>query len=464
MFGLKTRMTSFLITALAAVIPLKAQIIDLPKRDWALVPGTVSAGVEFGLSVLSYRYGCAHEFSHQQVVVQNGTIDLTFLSKINPAVLCPMIEKPYGPSFKMPALKPGKYPVRVNLLQPCHLDGCKMAIPQEEAGTLLVQEEGKITYVVDPGTTTAGADFTLNLLSPQFTCNLEYLRTSSAVQGNKITLTFLDKANPLIRCIPEKKMYGPAYKMAALKAGTYEVWAVRLPACVEQGCKIEPVPELAGKLVVTGTAPDRKGWYLDPDQVKAGTAFTLNVVNNLYGSCNTDFTHSSLQIRENAIHVTFSIENHPERVCIWDKRPHGPSFNLQPLKAGRYPVTVQVMPACLYTEPRCQIGIPDIMPLVPVDTLDVVQALGIHTPVRSNLSAVAAWRGEALEVLLPAGAQGKWNAEVVTLSGKRLAASTVDAAAGSALIKVGRGERGLAVVRLISPDRQVQTLRVTLND
>jgi hypothetical protein len=466
MIALKSRLATLLLTAVSIALPVRAQIIiDPPDRQaWTLVPGTVPAEQIFALSVVSYRYSCAHEYDNQKVVVQDNVINLSFTSKINPVVLCPAIDKPYGPEFKVPALKAGRYKVMMNLLQPCHVQEpmCRMAIPVEEAGTLVVGESDKVSYVVNPSSVPEARDFELKLLSPQFTCNIEYFRTSSVVQDNKITLTFLDKANPAIRCIPEEKMYGPSYKMTALKAGSYEVWAVRLPACVEQGCKILPVPVLAGKLVVTDVPVVRKGWYVNPGEVRSGTAFTLNVVNNEYGTCNTEFERSSLTVQGNAIHVSFVIVNHPDRVCIVDKRPHGPSFQMAALKAGAYPVSVQVLPACMFTTPRCEIGILPFVP-PPVDTLHVIQSLGLGgSAPRSEV--FAAWRGQALEVTLPSGARGLWQAEVVGLDGKRLAVAPVDAARGTTALRMGRMDRGVAVLRLTSPDKVTQTLRVAVGD
>lgn len=455
------RMMALLLLAMA-FLPLQAQVvIDPPAKDWVLSPGTVSADQAFNLDVLSYRYSCAHSYANHSAVVNAGRIDLSFTSTVDPRVLCPAIYKPYGPTFRMPALAEGKYRVFVNLLLPCHVGAtpCKAAIQVEEAGTLVVGPQGKITYVIDPSTVRAEQDFTLNLLSPDFTCNLEYLRTASRVQDGRITLTFLDKANPLVRCIPEKKMYGPAYKLAGLKAGTYEVWAERLPACVEQGCKILPVPELAGKLTVTAVPAARKGWFLKQKEVLAGRPFSMSVVNHDYGNCNTDFENTSLVVGEKQIGVSFTVVKHPERVCITDIRPHGPTFSVGAMKPGSYPVTVQVMPACLYTEPRCAIGLPVIQ--APVDTLIVMQTLGLDGIAPAGAAPRAAWRNGALSLLLPGGSRGIWRADVLDLSGRRLLSAPVDAGKGAALLGLRRPERGMVLVRVTAPAAQeTHTLRV----
>lgn len=456
-------LTAIFALTLAFALPARAQIVIDPPTDeptWALTPGTAAAGSTFELTVLSYRYNCGHTYSHQSVVVNEGQIDLSFIATADPKAICPAIYRPYGPSFKMPALKAGRYRVFMNLMQPCHLDGCKMMIPREEAGTLAVTAEGEITYIVDPPSVAAGTAFVLNLLSPQFGCNIEYSRQASSVQEGRITLTYLDKANPLIRCIPEKKAYGPAYRLSGLKAGTYEVWAVRLPACVERGCEPAPAPVLAGKLVVKGEDPVRKGWFLKQKEVKAGTAFPLSVVNHEYGNCNWSFGHTSLVVQDGKIHTTFTVEHHPERVCITDIRPHGPSFAMQGLKAGVYPVTVQVMPACVYEKPSC-LPVIQLTPPQVVDTLVVTQTLSLGgTSAPPGTGPLAAWRDGSLSLLLPAGARGLWRAEVLSLSGRLLHSQPV-APGAEARLGLKKPEAGAVLLRVQGPSaKETHTLRV----
>lgn len=464
------RLTSFLVPILTLAPSMHAQIIDLPRPvpDWAMTPPSVAAGQAFELSVLSYRYGCAHEFANQAVVVNDGRIDLSFTSSINPAVLCAAIEKAHGPAFKMPALKEGRYSVFMNLMLPCHVAEpmCRAAIVVEEAGILTVGGEGKITYVIDPAQVEADQEFTLKLLSPDFGCNIDYFRTASRVQDGKITLTFLDKANPLVRCAPLQKMYGPEYKLPGLKAGIYEVWAERLPACVEQGCKVLPVPEPVAKLEVKPIIVTRKGWFLKQKEVKSGAPFTLNVVNNDYGNCNTSFDHTSLVVQDNAINVSFVVVNTPDRVCLMDLRPHGPAFNVNAMKPGRYPLFVNVMPGCIFSEPRCLIAIPEF-PAVASDTLIVSQTASLAGPAQSLKGLQASWRDGALRLRFPNGAQGRWRAEVLSLSGRRLHSALISAGAdrGTAILSgIPKPDRGILLVRMVSPTLEAHTVRVPVQD
>jgi hypothetical protein len=320
-----------------------------------------------------------------------------------------------------------------------------------------------VSYLINPASVEAETDFTLELLSPQFTCNLEYLRTSSRVQDNKITLTFLDKANPLVRCIPEKQAYGPAYKLQGLKAGTYEVWAERLPACVEQDCKVLPVPVLVARLAVTPKQDARKGWFLKSRVANAATPFDLQVVNNAYGNCNTSFEHASLVVRDGSISVSFVIVDHPDRVCVTDIRPHGPAFSLQGMKPGRYPVLVQVLPACVYATPSC---LPVVLLAAPevVDTLVVMQSLGLGGPTRSGSGTLASWRDGSLSLNLPAGATGIWGVDVLSLSGRRLHKGQVAAGNGAVLLGLRKPERGMVLIRMTSPALETHTLKVPVQD
>lgn len=465
-----SRLTAALTLAFAMAIPLHAQIIiDPPLAAWTLSPENTKADEAFTLSALSYRYTCASSFANQVVNVVEGRINLSFTSSIRPEVSCPANDlRPYGPAFKMPPLKAGKYAVSMNLLLPCHVTqpACRIAIPVEAAGTLIVGAlDPVISYVIDPAQVAAGQDFSLNLLSTYFHCNIDFTYLASRVQDGRITLTYLDKANPVRLCLDDKGLYGPAYKMTALKAGTYEVWAERLPACVEQGCKILPIPVLAGKLVVAEGPYARKGWFLKNREVKAGAAFNMGVVSNDYGSCNTEFANTSLVVQDNQIRVSFSIKSIPDRVCIVDIRPHGPTFQVQALKAGRYPLFVQVMPACLFTEPRCELI--DIPPIpVPVDTLIVSQSLSLGGPsAPSGQGPAAFFRDGSLSLQLPAGAQGIWRADVLNLSGRRLESVPVAAGEGALNLSLAsKPQRGVYMVRLVSPARETHTIRVPVKD
>jgi hypothetical protein len=222
-------------------------------------------------------------------------------------------------------------------------------------------------------------------------------------------------------------------------------------------------PELAGKLVVVDEpVPPRKGWFLKDRVTLAAAPFSMTLLNHDYGNCQTEFTHTSLVAQDGRIRVSFVIRQHPDRVCVTDIRPHGPTFQVQPLKTGAYPVFVSVMPGCLFDEPRCD----DIPPAVAVDTLQVVHTLGVGGSGGASLAApAAAWRNGSLSLRLPEGSSGSWRAELLTLSGRRLHGAPVDAGKGRTadLRPAVRPERGVYLVRFTSPAGQAHTLRVAVD-
>jgi hypothetical protein len=219
------------------------------------------------------------------------------------------------------------------------------------------------------------------------------------------------------------------------------------------------------KLAVKPFIETRKGWFLKQREVKAGAPFALNVVNNDYGNCNTGFDRTSLVVQDNALSVSFVIVDYPERVCLTDIRPHGPSFTVNALKPGRYPLFVNVLPACLFSEPRCLI-LPPATPAEASDTLFVTQtvALGGAAGAGSRLEPMASWRDGGLSLMLPEGAPGAWRAEVMSLSGRRLhSARMIPGSDGRAFLTGMRiPERGLILVRLVSPGRESHLLRVAV--
>jgi hypothetical protein len=473
---------------LAALIPVMGLILvpaakaeSLPMPEWVLSPTTVPAEQSFSLSAQSYRYNCGTVYENQSVSVVGDRIDLSFTAEDRLDVACPTIYRPYGPTFRMPALKPGRYQVFMNLLLPCHVTqpACRAAIQVEEAGILNVGVEEPIRYSITPTATEAGKDFSLQLIGSQFGCAHEFSMTASRVQDGRITLTFLDRINPVILCAAvDGRKYGPTYKIPGLKAGTYEVIAERLPACAVENCKVLPAQVSAGKLSVTSEPVKPVGWFLKEKLTLAGTPFTLQLLNHDYGNCQTRFTHTSVVAQEGRIDVSFVIETDTNIRCITDIRPHGPAFRLEAMKTGTYPVFVSVLPKCMFTEPRCAIamadeeaGLPVIDPVLrpfpmPADTLQVIQTLAVGGSRSGAMTAPSAgYRDGSLSLRLPAGSEGVWKAEVLTLSGKRLQGGEVSvSAAGEATVSFPRNpERGVYLLRLVSPSRETHTIRVPVN-
>ena len=128
--------------------------------------------------------------------------------------------------------------------------------------------------------------------------------------------------------------------------------------------------------------------------------------------------------------ATFVIETDPQRVCIHDERPHGPSFQVQALEPGSYPVHVIEAPACAYRQPICP-WLPPEMTAVLVDTLVVSPgaSLGTHphpgareTGGRASLPHIS--RG-ILHVSRPGEAAAEEGTLPHDLSGRRLPARPI---------------------------------------
>jgi hypothetical protein len=211
----------------------------------------------------------------------------------------------------------------------------------------------------------------LHLLSHRFNCGTTYSHHDVKIEWpeKRITLSFLPTHDPEAVCPAVYMPYGPEFEMQPLAAGSYAVYARALAPCmVGPGvvCQMEAVPEFAGTLTV-----GRGGWFLQPEQVSAKTPFTLHLLNQAYGNCHTSFSHENLQSHGGALYASFVVRQNFDHECITDIRPHGPSFEVKGLAAGKYPVYAMPQPACRYGDPPCFVPASPHR-LVLVDTLEVV--------------------------------------------------------------------------------------------
>ena len=203
----------------------------------------------------------------------------------------------------------------------------------------MAQAETQNPYSISPYSVQAGVSFDLSLRSFRFNCGTQYSHQSIAIDTalDRITLSFLPAHNPNATCPAVVVPYGPTFALNALPAGAYSVYARALSSCmVGEGaqCAMEPVPEFAGTLTVGRGA----SWILTPSQVPPEHAFTLRLLSQSYGNCNTSFSGESLDLVNGALYASFDVIQHPERVCIADIRPHGPSFETKGFSVGDYPV------------------------------------------------------------------------------------------------------------------------------
>jgi hypothetical protein len=107
-----------------------------------------------------------------------------------------------------------------------------------------------------------------------------------------------------------------------------------------------------------------EGWFLKARQVQAGKPFTLQMLNQKYGNCQTAFSSTEAVMEKGVLNAKFKTVTDSNKVCITDIRPWGPSFEMAGLEAGRYPVVYWEVPACY---PDCHL-IPGFKSL---DTLTV---------------------------------------------------------------------------------------------
>jgi hypothetical protein len=475
-----------LLAALALAMPMQSRAVVAPVPGYSVSPNPAPADKAFTLYLNGASSGCNTTFSRESVTVVGKVIDLSYVANSyipvpgpmpadptqpTTGIVCPVYDQtsttpnimipPYvygAPTYSMPALKAGTYEVWVTQMYECLYTqpSCKIAVQRVSAGSLTVQPDTtSITYSITPTSTMAAQAFDLSLLSYQFNCGTTFDNLSTAVSGNTITLTFLDHQNIGIACPAIYKAYGPAYKEPALKAGTYTVMAYRLPACYP--CKLAGESAVAGTLTVTGTGTvDRKGWFLKEHTVAANKAFSMQVLNQDYGNCQTTFSHQTVNVQSGNIYTTFLVETNPARVCVADIHPWGPTFDMQAMKTGMYPLYVAELLQCQVSPPYCGAAIVPVLS----DTLVVSGSASI---LMSELrrSPQVEWHGSRAAFLLPQdGGRGVWKAELLTLSGRRLASVSMTGESGQrAEAELGfKPERGVYLLRLSAPGGEIHLL------
>jgi hypothetical protein len=461
----------------AASFAAAAQAIMIAP-ELSVSPNPAPADKPFTLTLRGVPADCRTSFGRESVTVVGNRIDLSYTTytavtafplspedgqKIIPA--CPegqplpdtLIPTYDIPTYAMPALKAGTYEVWATMMPECMyaMPGCLLAPTPVSAGTLTVGPGQAISYSINPIRTAPSKEFQLSLLSYQFNCGTTFDNLSVNVLGNEITLTFLD--HPSMKdsgCPAVYKPYGPAFKVPALKTGTYKVTAYRLPSCYP--CKMLGETASAGSLTVTADVA-QKGWFLKNPETLAEKPFTLQLLNHDYGNCQTSFTHKGISSEAGGIYVSFLIETRPDIVCIQDVRPYGPSFEMQGLKAGVYPVHVTELLSCQVNPPFCAMK---LLEPAPFDTLIVTKTLSTLLSDLRARSPKADLRGSRAAMVLPEGIGGTWKAELLAVNGSRLASAAVNAEGGTpAEFEMGlKPERGVYLMRLSAPDGETHMI------
>ena len=420
-----------------------------------VVPNSLNANIVNTITLTGdTAWKCNTQFSHDTAVVNGKRINLSFSLTQNPQTKCVLTTiyppPPVGPKFLLPKLSAGSYEVWTTEIPTCAYSkpACLVAYMQKYAGVITVADSGTITYSINPTSTVAGKDFSLDLLSYQFNCANTYDMLTSSVLGDTISLTFLDHEPPAASICPAiYKPYGPTFKMKALKSGTYLVKAFRLPACAAQGCKMAAIPANAGILTVTDTLPGLHiGWYLKEKSVAAEKPFALKLLNQDYGNCQTTFSHQSVRLESGTIWLSFLIESHPERLCITDIHPNGPTFDMTALNAGEYPVEVMELFSCQFTNPMLAGPQPICfgygLSRPTVDTLIVSKSVGINFEKKgsnknllssNSYMALNALGTKRVQLILPPETltesevkrSGAWTAQLISLNGEILESHSI---------------------------------------
>jgi hypothetical protein len=229
--------------------------------------------------------------------------------------------------------------------------------------------------------------------------------------------------------------------MPALKAGSYKVRVNRL--------QLNAIVD-AGVLLVTG-ATARTDWYLKEHTVAADKAFGMQLLRDDIGNCQTSFSHESVTVVSGSLYASFLMESHPDRVCVMDLRPFGPSFSVPALKAGVYPVYPEALAACQVAQPPCII--PVLAP-VATDTLLVTKTAAISLSRLREEAPRAELRAGAAIFRLPAGGAGVWRADLTTLDGRTMSTARFPGSSGERVsVPVGRAPaHTVSLLRLIAPD------------
>jgi hypothetical protein len=112
-----------------------------PHRDWYLKERAVQAEKAFAMRLLRDDVGnCGNAFTHQTATVTERGVFARFVWETDPGAVCIVDLRPYGPSFDLPGLKAGVYPVFPVQLQPCQVaePACLLPVADPVATDTLV--------------------------------------------------------------------------------------------------------------------------------------------------------------------------------------------------------------------------------------------------------------------------------------------------------------------------------------
>jgi hypothetical protein len=424
----------------------------IPVQVYTLAPNPAPLNTAFTLYLSGESFPCGTVFSRESAAVTGNRIDLTFEadspiweaqgtgSKAAPPICLydlsatsPVETLSYSrivPRFALPALQSGDYEVWVTQAYACQFTepACLVKSQVVYAGKLKVPAapESKPFYV-SPNPVAAGKAFTLSALSNRYDCGTTFDNLFTLMNGQRITLNFRPHAVAGAKCPSPVNAYGPAFRLGALAAGNYVVEIAPEFYC-PPGFLCPLIREVYYDTLIVKDVGAMDGWFLKDHQVAPGKAFTMQLLSNLFGSCQTSFSNQSLTVAKDKISVSFALQTDNERECKTDIRPYGPAIEMPAMKAGNYPVFVQPLPACLFETPTCLIGI--VPNPLPADTLLVTQSTSMLISALRAGGLKASFEGAAVGFDLPgvagaAASSSVWRAELLTLQGQRLATGSV---------------------------------------
>lgn len=166
-------------------------VVDRAKAPFSIQPRAAAADKSFDLFLTSKDFTCGNTFTNLSVAVRGGQINLAFTNKVDPLVLCPAIEKDYGPTFKVPALKAGVYQVSATVIPYCAKEPCgRPNLTPQFAGSISIGSVGPGTEPwTEPGLVPAGMTFGLELHGP-YDCNDVVTDKQVEVRDGKIYLRY----------------------------------------------------------------------------------------------------------------------------------------------------------------------------------------------------------------------------------------------------------------------------------
>lgn len=326
-----------------------------PVSQYSLLPAAVKANTAFTLSLAHSSFVCGTRLSRLTSMLGEGnTLELGYVAEgpADTAAPCQNV-KAVTADYKVEGLKPGVYTVYATRNFACQYSApyCKIKSIREKAGTLTVSEETRPEgWFIAPDRVPADSAFTLKLLRWAQDCGVTYSHLKAAFDGGALRLSFVRNQRNDIVCAAVMPTHpvGPEFKVEPLKPGRYPVYASQLLPCqvATPACKIAEIPVLVDTLVVERRGGGMAAWFLKPAEAEANKAFKLQVLSNDYGNCQTGFSLLHDTLIGGTLHLRAKADHYPDRVCITDIRPHGPTYEIGPLPPGRYPVQLYEHPSC----------------------------------------------------------------------------------------------------------------------